>query len=225
MFGRWIEPLWKRKFTTPYVHLVFGARQTGKSTLLRKLLPDAAQNVPAIFDAVQHPLRFRQAPVAFCAVRQFGPQTASDGCEPADGPQSSASSISAAAGGAAAGPGRKGALGHAVAAADTHARHCGRAAVCRRRPVRAVDVRRAAGRSDFRPCSSGQSTPRPATRGICLRFWTNTRNAPGMAMSFAAALSRWRSPTGLPPCRGTVFEQAMRKNLFERPGVLEEKRV
>jgi predicted AAA+ superfamily ATPase len=96
MFGRWIEPLWKKKFGAPYVHLVFGARQTGKSTLLRKLLPDAAvwldfsrpaeraeylrnpdllvqrcralpksrrpatvvvdeaQNVPAIFDAVQH---------------------------------------------------------------------------------------------------------------------------------------------------------------------------
>jgi predicted AAA+ superfamily ATPase len=42
MFCRWIEPLWKRKFAAPYVHLVFGARQTGKSTLLRKLLPDAA---------------------------------------------------------------------------------------------------------------------------------------------------------------------------------------
>jgi predicted AAA+ superfamily ATPase len=96
MFGRWIEPQWKRKFAAPYVHLVFGARQTGKSTLLRKLLPetavwldfsrpgeradylrnpdlliqrcralprsrrpatvvvDEAQNVPAIFDAVQH---------------------------------------------------------------------------------------------------------------------------------------------------------------------------
>jgi predicted AAA+ superfamily ATPase len=96
MFGRWVEPLWRKKFAAPYVHLVFGARQTGKSTLLRKLLPDAAvwldfsrpaerveylrnpdlliqrcralpksrrpatvvvdeaQNVPAIFDAVQH---------------------------------------------------------------------------------------------------------------------------------------------------------------------------
>src|SRR3990172_3673504 len=96
MFGRWVEPLWKKKFGAPYVHLVFGARQTGKSTLLRKLLPEAAlwldfsrpaeraeylrnpdllvqrcralpksrrpatvvvdeaQNVPAIFDAVQH---------------------------------------------------------------------------------------------------------------------------------------------------------------------------
>ena len=42
MFGRWVEPLWKRKLAAPYVHLVFGARQTGKSTLLRKLLPDAA---------------------------------------------------------------------------------------------------------------------------------------------------------------------------------------
>jgi uncharacterized protein len=96
MFSRWVEPLWKKKFSTPYVHLVFGARQTGKSTLLRQLLPEAAiwldfsrpaeraeylrdpdrlvqrclalpksrarativvdgaQNVPAIFDAVQH---------------------------------------------------------------------------------------------------------------------------------------------------------------------------
>ncbi len=95
MFGRWVEPLWKRKLASPYVHIVFGARQTGKSTLLRRLLPDAliwldfsrpaeraeylrdpdrlvqrcralprsrsrptvvvdeAQNVPAIFDAVQ----------------------------------------------------------------------------------------------------------------------------------------------------------------------------
>ena len=96
MFGRWIEPAWKRRFRAPYVHIVFGARQTGKSTLLQRLLPDAAvwldcsspgvraeylrdadrlvqrcralprtkgpavvvvdeaQNVPAIFDAVQH---------------------------------------------------------------------------------------------------------------------------------------------------------------------------
>ncbi|MCX8089719.1 MAG: ATP-binding protein [Verrucomicrobiae bacterium] len=96
MFGRWVEPVWARKFASPYVHLVFGARQTGKSTLLKRLLPEAAvwldfshpaqrseylrsperlialcrglprgktpavvvvdeaQNVPAIFDAVQH---------------------------------------------------------------------------------------------------------------------------------------------------------------------------
>jgi uncharacterized protein len=96
MYSRWIESQWKKKLAAPYVHIVFGARQTGKSTLLRKLLPDTAlwldfsrpgerveylrnadllvqrcrampksrrpaivvvdeaQNVPAIFDAVQH---------------------------------------------------------------------------------------------------------------------------------------------------------------------------
>lgn len=42
MFRRWIEPVWKQKFRAPYVHIVFGARQTGKSTLLRKLLPQTA---------------------------------------------------------------------------------------------------------------------------------------------------------------------------------------
>ena len=41
MFSRWVEPLWKRKLAAPDVHLVFGARQTGKSPLLRKLLPEA----------------------------------------------------------------------------------------------------------------------------------------------------------------------------------------
>jgi len=42
MFACWVEPQWKKKFAAPYVHLVFGARQTGKSTLLRRLLPEAA---------------------------------------------------------------------------------------------------------------------------------------------------------------------------------------
>lgn len=87
---------WRRRFAGRHVQVVFGARQTGKSTLLRRLWPDAAvwldfsdpaqraehlrrpesliqrcralpverwparvvvdeaQNVPAIFDAVQH---------------------------------------------------------------------------------------------------------------------------------------------------------------------------
>jgi predicted AAA+ superfamily ATPase len=96
MFGRWVEEPWRRRLASRYVHVVFGARQTGKSTLLRRLWPDAAlwldfsdpaqraehlrrpesliqrcralprkrkparvvvdeaQNVPAIFDAVQH---------------------------------------------------------------------------------------------------------------------------------------------------------------------------
>jgi len=42
MFGRWIESVWAKKFKVPYVHIVFGARQTGKSTFLKKLLPQAA---------------------------------------------------------------------------------------------------------------------------------------------------------------------------------------
>ncbi|MBE3134462.1 MAG: AAA family ATPase, partial [Acidobacteria bacterium] len=42
MFGRLIEPVWRKKFTAPYIHIVFGARQTGKSTLLKHLLPEAA---------------------------------------------------------------------------------------------------------------------------------------------------------------------------------------
>jgi predicted AAA+ superfamily ATPase len=42
MFGRWVEATWAKKFAAPYVHIVFGARQTGKSTLLRRLLPNAA---------------------------------------------------------------------------------------------------------------------------------------------------------------------------------------
>lgn len=39
MFDRWYAGILREKLTRPYVHLVFGARQTGKSTLLRSLLP------------------------------------------------------------------------------------------------------------------------------------------------------------------------------------------
>ncbi len=39
MFARWYEESLRVKLAKPYVHLMFGARQTGKSTLLRKLLP------------------------------------------------------------------------------------------------------------------------------------------------------------------------------------------
>lgn len=96
MFQRWAEANWQQKLATPFVQIVFGARQTGKSTLLRELIPqpalrldfsdpgqrssflsqpeqligicrampltpappviviDEAQNVPTIFDCVQH---------------------------------------------------------------------------------------------------------------------------------------------------------------------------
>ncbi len=39
MFDRWYAGTLREKLARPYVHLVFGARQTGKSTLLRELLP------------------------------------------------------------------------------------------------------------------------------------------------------------------------------------------
>lgn len=42
MFSRWIEPSLSQKLAWPYVQVIFGARQTGKSTLLRKLIPKAA---------------------------------------------------------------------------------------------------------------------------------------------------------------------------------------
>ncbi|MDD2710310.1 MAG: AAA family ATPase [Verrucomicrobiae bacterium] len=42
MFSRWIESEILRKLASPYVQIMFGARQTGKSTLLRKLIPKAA---------------------------------------------------------------------------------------------------------------------------------------------------------------------------------------
>lgn len=96
MYSRFVERAWAKKLDSPYVHIIFGARQTGKSTLLAKLVPDAdirldlsdpgqrseylrhperliaecrslpkkaghsmvvideAQNVPALFDSVQH---------------------------------------------------------------------------------------------------------------------------------------------------------------------------
>lgn len=96
MFERYISRELERRLSKPFVHILFGARQTGKSSLVRALVPspslsydfsnptertrlladpgafvrecealkkklsahfvvvDEAQNVPAIFDAVQH---------------------------------------------------------------------------------------------------------------------------------------------------------------------------
>ena len=39
IFSRWLGPVLAGKLSKPYVHILFGARQTGKSTLLRSLLP------------------------------------------------------------------------------------------------------------------------------------------------------------------------------------------
>ena len=40
MFDRWYAGEMRAKLARPYVHLLFGARQTGKSTLLNGLIPD-----------------------------------------------------------------------------------------------------------------------------------------------------------------------------------------
>ncbi|MCX6922059.1 MAG: AAA family ATPase, partial [Verrucomicrobia bacterium] len=42
MFDRWYAGQLRTKLGRPYVHLVFGARQTGKSTLLNQLIPEDA---------------------------------------------------------------------------------------------------------------------------------------------------------------------------------------
>lgn len=73
MFGRWIESVWAKKFAAPYVHIVFGARQTGKSTLLRRLLPDAAVwldfSQPAVrSDYLRHPDQL----IGLCRVLERG---------------------------------------------------------------------------------------------------------------------------------------------------------
>ena len=41
MYSRWSTPALSKALRRPYVHILFGARQTGKSTMLRSLLPEA----------------------------------------------------------------------------------------------------------------------------------------------------------------------------------------
>jgi len=41
-FARWLEEPLRDQLARPYVHLLFGARQTGKSTLLQQVIPDPA---------------------------------------------------------------------------------------------------------------------------------------------------------------------------------------
>ena len=40
MYDRWYASELQSKLNRPYVHLLFGARQTGKSTLLNSLIPE-----------------------------------------------------------------------------------------------------------------------------------------------------------------------------------------
>lgn len=57
MFNRWYSQILREKIERPYVHLVFGARQTGKSTLLRSMLSDDAM----VFDLANPMVRSRLA--------------------------------------------------------------------------------------------------------------------------------------------------------------------
>jgi uncharacterized protein len=45
MFRRWYEGRWQASLRKPHVQMLFGARQTGKSTLIRGLLPEGALTV------------------------------------------------------------------------------------------------------------------------------------------------------------------------------------
>src|SRR3990172_635801 len=45
MFDRWYAESLEKKLARPFVHLMFGARQTGKSTLLNALLPSDALRI------------------------------------------------------------------------------------------------------------------------------------------------------------------------------------
>jgi hypothetical protein len=45
MFDRWYASELQAKLHRPYVHLLFGARQTGKSTLLNQLIPQDARHL------------------------------------------------------------------------------------------------------------------------------------------------------------------------------------
>jgi predicted AAA+ superfamily ATPase len=45
MYDRWVASELRSKLTRPYVHLLFGARQTGKSTLLEYLIPKDALRI------------------------------------------------------------------------------------------------------------------------------------------------------------------------------------
>ena len=51
---RWYAEILREKLTRPYVHLIFGARQTGKSTLLRALLP--SESARAEWTTIRAPL-------------------------------------------------------------------------------------------------------------------------------------------------------------------------
>ena len=50
MFGRWVQESFREKLKRPFVHLLFGARQTGKSTqtpILTQTVGYPKESIPA----------------------------------------------------------------------------------------------------------------------------------------------------------------------------------
>jgi predicted AAA+ superfamily ATPase len=72
IFDRWYASPLAKKLKSPYVHILFGARQTGKSTLLRSLLPEST----TIIDLAdpQERARFSARPGEFIAMCRAMPR-------------------------------------------------------------------------------------------------------------------------------------------------------
>jgi predicted AAA+ superfamily ATPase len=62
MFSRWVTRRWRARFRTPFVHIVFGARQTGKSSLLRAIVADRARALWLDFSDPGTRARYLRAP-------------------------------------------------------------------------------------------------------------------------------------------------------------------
>lgn len=71
MLDRWYSTALREKLTRPFVHLVFGARQTGKSTLLNALLPPDALRID-LSNPAEHS-RFLAQPGEFVQVCRARP--------------------------------------------------------------------------------------------------------------------------------------------------------
>jgi predicted AAA+ superfamily ATPase len=66
IFDRWYASPLAKKLKSPYVHILFGARQTGKSTLPRSLLPESTTIID-LTDPLER-ARFSARPGEFSAM-------------------------------------------------------------------------------------------------------------------------------------------------------------
>jgi len=68
MYDRWYATQLREKLTRPFVHLIFGARQTGKTTLLSALLPPEPETVTVDLSDPAERSRHLADPGAFAAL-------------------------------------------------------------------------------------------------------------------------------------------------------------